>query len=427
VRLPAAHAGKEAPVAGQINVAVIGAGGRGMMYGRVISGVPEWARVAAVAEPRREYREWYAAHYGIPAACVFDDWRRLAASPRRSWDAVIVCTMDRDHVEPAVTFLEQGCHVLLEKPMATTLEDCRRIAAAQEKAGTITSVCHSLRYHRGFAALKELVSSGRIGRLVTMDQLEQVAWWHQAHSFVRGNWGNEVRSSFMLLSKSCHDIDYMAHLVGSDCRRVQSFGSLSYFTRENAPEGSGERCTECAVEKACAYSAIRHYVEADRNDWPALVVSADHSREAHLAAITAGPYGRCVWKTDNDVVDHQVVGMEFEGGVTATFTMTAFTQKTGRLIRVHGTEGEATFTEDRMQVRTFADGRTEDIVFDKEEGGHGGGDERVVVSFLGAVRENNPSLVLTDVHESLRTHTIVFAAERSRLQGRTVEMEEMEA
>jgi predicted dehydrogenase len=410
-------------------VAVVGAGGRGGLFADIISGVPQWARVTAVAEPRGDAREHFAARHHIRPEHVFNDWRALAASPRKEWDAVVVTTQDRDHAEPAVAFLGQGCHLILEKPMATTLEDCRRIAQAQEKAGTITGICHSLRYQSGFAALKGLVSSGRIGRMVTMDQLEQVAWWHQAHSFVRGNWGNEGRSSFMLLAKSCHDIDYMAHLVGSECRRVQSFGGLSYFTRENAPTGSGERCTECAVERGCAYSALRRYVDVDvEKTWPAQAVSPlDYSREARLRAVTTGPYGRCVWKCDNDVVDHQVVAMEFEGGITATFTMTAFTQTTGRVIRVHGTGGEVEFNEDRMQVRTFADGRTEDIVFKEEEGGHGGGDERFVVSFLGAVRENNPSLVLTDVHESLRTHTIVFAAERSRLQGRTVEMEEMEA
>ncbi len=407
-------------------IAVIGAGGRGWAFGNIVAGVPQWARVVAVAEPRREYRDAFARRHGLAADAVFDDWRVLAEA-KPAVDAVIVCTPDREHVGPAIAFLEQGRHLLLEKPMAPNLEDCRRIAAAQEKAGTITCVCHSLRYHLGFAALKELLRSGRIGRVVTVDQLEQVAWWHQAHSFVRGNWANESRSSFMLLSKSCHDIDFIAHLIDGECRRVQSFGSLSYFTAANAPAGSGERCISCGIEKSCPYSAVRHYVDADREDWPAAVVSADHSREAHLRAIREGPYGRCVWKTDNDVVDHQVVALEFESGVTATFTMTAFTQRTGRKIRVHGTEGEVEFTEDRMQVRTFADGRTEDIVFDSEAGGHGGGDERVVVSFLGAVRERNPSLVLTDVHESLRTHTIVFAAEQSRRQGRTVELEELGA
>jgi predicted dehydrogenase len=409
-----------------IAVAIIGAGDRGTTFGNIVAGVPEWAHVAAVAEPRREYREIFAARHRLPAGRVFDDWRRLAAADLRL-DAVIVCTPDRDHVEPAVTFLDKGCHLLLEKPMATTLDDCRRIARAQEKAGAITSVCHSLRYHAGFAALREVVRSGRIGRLVSLDQLEQVAWWHQAHSFVRGKWAVEASSSFMLLAKSCHDIDYIAHVVPSDCRRVQSFGRLTWFTRENAPAESGERCVDCRIEKSCAYSAVRHYVDTNRDDWPAEVVSPDHSREAHLRAITTGPYGRCVWKCDNDAVDHQVVAMEFEDGTTATFTMTAFTQGGGRKIRVHGTEGEVEFTEERMQVRTFADTRIEDVVFEKEAGGHGGGDERVVVSFLGAVRERNPALVLTDVHESLRTHAIVFAAEQSRKQGRTVELEEMGA
>ncbi len=372
--------------------------------------------MTAVAEPRRAYREAFAARHKLAPGNAFTDWKELAAH-RGLCDAVIICTQDRDHVEPAVAFLGQGYHMLLEKPMAANLEDCRRIARAQAAAGTVTSVCHSLRYNQGFAALKDLAHSGRIGRIVTVDQLEQVAWWHQAHSFVRGNWGNEARSSFMLMSKSCHDIDYIAHLVGAECRRVQSFGSLSFFTRENAPAGSAERCTDCSLAATCPYSALRTYVDAKRDKWPAVVVSADHSREAHLRAVTEGPYGRCVWKCDNDVVDHQVVSMEFDSGVTATFTMTAFTQAGGRKIRVNGTEGEVDFTEERMIVRTFADGAREEIAFDAEQGGHGGGDERVMVSFLGAVRENKPSLVLTDVQESLRTHTIVFAAERSRRAG----------
>ena len=407
-----------------INVAIIGAGSRGELFTDIISRVPQWARVVAVAEPRREQREALAAKHAIPREGLFTDWRELASRPR-SFDAVVICTMDRDHVEPAVAFTDMGCHMLLEKPMATTLEDCMRIAKAQQKTGTVTCVCHSLRYTAGFSALKKLVQSGAIGRLITIDQLEQVAWWHQAHSFVRGNWGNEARSTFMLLSKSCHDIDYLAYLAQSDCQRVQSFGSLTYFTRENAPAGSGERCTSCALERSCSYSALRHYVDASRETWPAAVVSPDHSRDAHLAAITSGPYGRCVWKCDNNVVDHQVVTMEFESGMTATFTMSAFTQDGGRKIRVQGTLGEVDFTEERMVVKTFADKGTQEIVFEREEGGHGGGDTRVLVSFLAAIREKSPSLVLTDVHESLRTHAIVFAAEKSRLQKRTVEMEEM--
>ena len=409
-----------------LTIGIVGAGGRGSTFADIIDGLPQWGRVAAVAEPRPEYRDAIVSRFQVPADRVFADWRPMADKPRMC-DAVIVATPDREHVEPALAFTEKGYHMLLEKPMATNLSDCQRIAEAQRKAGTVTCVCHSLRYNSAFAALKKVIDDGRIGRLVTLDQLEQVAWWHQAHSFVRGNWANEGRSSFMLLAKSCHDIDFIAYLAGADCQRVQSMGSLLYFRPERAPRGSARRCTECALEPGCAYSAVKAYVDADRETWPAATVSKDHSRAAHLRAIQSGPYGRCVWKCDNDVVDHQVVSMEFEGGVTATFTMTAFTQKGGRKIRVHGTEGEAEFTEQQMWVRTFADDRTESVTFDTEGGSHGGGDERVVVSFLAAIREKDPRLVLTDVQESLRTHAIVFAAERSRIQGRLVQMDEMDA
>jgi predicted dehydrogenase len=409
-----------------VSVAIIGAGARGSMFGDLIAGMPDLGRIAAVAEPRDAYRQRFARQHGLPPAAVFRGWREFFDG-RRCCDAVVVSTLDRDHVGPAVAASHGGYHLLLEKPMATTLEDCRAIARAQSAAGTVSSVCHSLRYHAGFAALKEAVNAGRIGRPVSMDQLEQVTWWHQAHSFVRGNWGSEGQSTFMLLAKSCHDLDYLANLAApAACRRVCSYGSLVYFNRANAPADSADRCLECAREPRCPYSAIKAYVDAERESWPAVVISADHSREAHREALRTGPYGRCVWRSDNDVVDHQVVALEFEGGLTATFTMTAFTQHAGRKIRVHGTEGEIEFTEERMQIRSFADGRDQDVVFTAEEGGHGGGDARVVRNFLTAVQRGDPALVPTDIRESLRTHTIVFAAERSRRSGRAAEISEME-
>ncbi len=416
--MPAMHA--------PVTVAVIGAGSRGEMFGNLVADMPELGRIVAVAEPRDAYRERFARRHRLDASAVFPDWRAFFDGPRRC-DAVVVATLDRDHAGPAIAASRLGYHLLLEKPMASTFEDCRTIAAAQQAAGTVSCVCHSLRYHAGFAALKDAVAGGRIGRLVSMDQIEQVVWWHQAHSFVRGNWGNEGRATFMLMAKSCHDLDYLAYLAApAACRSVCSYGSLSYFTRENAPVDSADRCLECARERRCPYSALRAYVEGDREAWPAAAVAAEHTREAHLEAIRTGPYGRCVWRSDNDVVDHQVVALEFDGGLTGTFTMTAFTQHSGRKIRAHGTEGEIEFNETGMQVRSFADRHDEDIAFAVEEGGHGGGDERVARRFLEAVRRGDPTLVRTSVAESLRTHTIVFAAERSRRLGRTVLMSEME-
>ena len=413
-----------------ITVAVLGAGGRGVGFGQLIheASVTGLARVVAVAEPRESYRMDFAARFAVPAGQVFTTWQEFVAQPKMC-DAVVISTMDRDHIGPAVACLKLGYHVLLEKPMATTLADCQAIATAQQDAGSIVAVCHSLRYNKGFRKLKEIVDSGRIGRIMTVDHLEQVAYWHQAHSFVRGNWGNEGRSTFMLLAKSCHDLDYLAHLVGRPCRRVSSFGALSYFTPAHAPTGSADRCTDgCAAEPTCPYSAIRAYVQTDHLDWwPACVCSDTHTREAHLQAITAGPYGRCVFRTDNDVVDHQVVLLDFADEITATFTMTAFTHGGGRKIRIHGSEGEVAFDESSITLKSFTENNTERIEIGAETGGHGGGDWRVVNNWLRAIREHNPALILTDTQESLRTHSIVFAAEQSRREGRMVELAELAA
>ena len=310
-------------------VAVIGAGGRGRSLSNLIASRTRWARIVAVAEPRDDYREDFAHTHNIEERHRYRDWRDLFAASL-PLDAVVVTTMDRDHTEPSLAALAAGHHLLMEKPMAPSLEECERIAAAAADSPAITAVCHSLRYGRPFRLLKEVVSSGRIGTVVTVDHLEQVLWWHQAHSFVRGKWGNEGRSSFMLLAKSCHDVDYLAYLVDRPCRAVSSFGSLNYFRPEHAPAGSGERCVDCDIEPDCAYSAIKLYADTDREGGPISWLSLDHSRQAQLQAITDGPYGRCVWRCDNDVVDNQILALEFDGGATATFTMTGFTAVGGR-------------------------------------------------------------------------------------------------
>ena len=231
----------------------------------------------------------------------------------------------------------------------------------------------------------------------------------------------------MLLAKSCHDIDYIAHLIEKPCLRVSSFGKLTYFTKENAPAGSTERCTDgCLAERECPYSAIKRYVQAENlTVWPPNVVSHEHTPQAHLEAIKTGPYGRCVYRVDNDVVDHQVVAMEFADDITATFTMTAFTQGGGRCVRVHGTEGEIAFDEEKITLKTFADNNTEVIMLGQEIGGHGGGDTRVVDNWLDGVRTGDASSILTSAQESLRTHSIVFAAEQSRREHRMVDMAEI--
>ena len=275
-------------------IAIIGAGGRGQVFTSLIGNYKHLGRVVAVAEPRDQYRRAVAEAAGIPPAMQFKT-AEFAARPnlrRRHHFG------RRDHKGPAVACLKKGYDLLLEKPLATTLADCRAIEAAQRKSGGIVAVCHSLRYQKGLTNLKEMVAGGMIGEVVSIDHIEPVAPWHQAHSFVRGNWRNTACSTFMLLAKSCHDIDFIAYLVGKPCLRVSSFGALSFFRRENAPKGAPARCTDgCPVEFECPYSAYKAYVNTDnRETWPANVVSFDHSQEAHLEAIRTGPYGRCVFR-----------------------------------------------------------------------------------------------------------------------------------
>ncbi len=403
-------------------IAILGAGARGTGFAGLIKRYSYLAKVTAVAEPRADYREAMVSTHDIPRHQVFSDWREFVARPRMA-DAVVIATMDRDHAGPAVACMELGYDVLLEKPMATTIEDCRAIEAAQRRTGRIVGVCHSLRYHKGFSKVKELIAGGAIGELVTLDQIEQVTYWHQAHSFVRGNWGKEADSTFMLMAKSCHDIDYISYLVDRPCLKVSSFGALNYFRRDKAPAGSTDRCTDaCPLEPTCPYSAIKAYVLADREVWPACVPSTDHSYEAHMEAIRTGPYGRCVWKCDSDVVDHQIVSMQFEGDVTATFTMTAFTQDEGRVLRAHGTLGDLRFDEGSITIKTFADNNVTRIDLAQEAGGHGGGDAQVMREWLMALASQDSRHLVANAQESLKTHSIVFAAEKSRREGITVEV-----
>ena len=407
----------------ELTVAIIGAGNRGSGFARIIknSGL---GKVVAVAEPRDITRANMAAEYGIPPERAFKSWQELAALPKFC-DAVVIATMDKDHVEPAEACFAKGYAMLLEKPMAVSLEDCRRIERAQAKAGSIAAVCHSLRYHAGFSRLRDLAHS-EIGKITGMDQLEQITYWHFAHSYVRGNWGNEARSTFMLMAKSCHDVDYMSYVMGKPCEKVSSFGSLQFFNEKNAPKGATLRCTDgCPVEKDCLYSSLKTYVDTDRTNWVSGACSEKHDRESHLEAVKTGPYGRCVWRADNDVVDHQSLVLQFEGGATGTLTTTAFSQSPGRKIRVHGTLGELAYDEDAgfIELKKFGQ-EPQKIEIPHEEGGHGGGDERVVKSWLKAVAAKDQSLIRTSVQESLRTHTVVFAAEASRKQGATMSLQQ---
>jgi predicted dehydrogenase len=412
-----------------VTIAVAGAGNRGARYARLAAAAG--ARIVAVAEKREFQRNTFVAEHDVAEA--YDDWHALADRPRLA-DAVVIATQDADHVEPAVAFAGLGYHVLLEKPMATSEADCERIVAAAHHSGVMLAVCHVLRYTPYTKALEALLDSGRIGDLVTVEHLEPVGWWHQAHSYVRGNWRREDLSNSMLMAKSCHDIDWLAYIVGRRATRVSSFGGLYHFRPEHRPAGAGDRCIDCAVEPDCPYSAKRLYFDCladeNRHRWPLSVITDDLSEAGVLRALEVGPYGRCVYTCDNDVVDHQVVNLEYEGGVTASFTMTAFSPIGHRRTRLFGTHGYVEGDGVTLTVQDFRTGRWDTIdttagLDASASGGHGGGDGALITAFVEAVATGNTAPILSGPAESLDSHRVVWAAERSRRTGTTVSLTDL--
>ena len=250
----------------QITAIVAGAGGRGMTYARFSQEHPDRLRIVGVAEPLEWNRQYMAQTYNLPAENVTSDWRELASRPRFA-DAVIIATQDAMHADPAVAFAQKGYAILLEKPMAPSEAECQRIVQAAKENNVLFGVCHVMRYTRYTQMLKQVVDSGAIGEVVSIQHLEPVGYWHQAHSFVRGNWRNERESSFMLLAKSCHDLDWLRYIIGEPCLSVSSFGTLKHFTRSEKPAaaGSATRCLHCAYEPDCPYSAKKIYIRAG---WP---------------------------------------------------------------------------------------------------------------------------------------------------------------
>lgn len=399
---------------------VVGAGLRGQIYTR--RAVANGASVVGVAEPDPGRRARFAAEFGVPAEHVFADWRDLADRPRLG-DAAIVATMDRMHAEPTVLLAGQGYHLLLEKPMAPTEAEATRIAEAVERAGVLFAVCHVMRYTAYTQAVLDIIHSGRIGRLISIQHLEPVGWWHQAHAFVRGNWRNSGESSPMLLAKSCHDIDWLLYVAGQPARRVSSFGGLAHFRPSEKPAGAADRCLDCAVEPGCPYSAVRLYLnQPDLDEWPVTALTPEPTVEAVREALRTGPYGECVYNGHNDVVDHQVVSLELADGATVSLTMTAFTPFEQRKTRLFGTHGFVDGDGHRLRVVDFRTGADEVISVDAGSSGHGGGDEGLVDAFVAAVESGDGALLRSDAATSLASHRVVWAAERARLSGTVVSL-----
>ncbi len=417
----------------KLSVIIIGAGDRGRTYAGIMGMVPDKFSIVGVAEPIVERRKYVCETYGVPAENAYESWDEILDRPKFA-DIAVITTLDRLHKAPALKAIELGYDLLLEKPVAPTPEDCAEILNAAKEKGVKIMVCHVLRYTNAFRALKKYIKDGLVGKVVTVNHLESVGYAHQSHSFVRGNWGNSTESSPMLLQKSCHDLDILQWLLDKECKRVQSFGSLSHFTSENAPSDSTEYCHEgCPHYETCLYSSKRIYQTDIPNFWfkTHITNSVEATPEAVDEAIKTTQYGKCVYKCNNDVVDHQVVNMEFEDEITVSFTMTAFANF-GRQIRIMGTRGElwASLNESEANLFDYASGKVVKLplnVSDVDEsilGGHGGGDSGIVVDLYKYMNGETDSSEVSEIAISCKNHMIVFAAEESRLNGTVVDVGE---
>ncbi|KAF9247167.1 hypothetical protein BU15DRAFT_38818 [Melanogaster broomeanus] len=425
-----------------ITLAIIGCGQRGTNYAVYALDQPHQCKVVAIAEPRLRTRTLFAAAHSVDDSLVFNTWQDLLKAStetietvgKRLADAVIVAVQDHMHKEVVLAFAKQGYHILCEKPMATSLSDLLEMEKAVKEAEIIFGMGHVLRYSPYSKAITELVRSGELGELINAVHVEPVGYFHFAHSYVRGNWAKEAESSFSLLTKSCHDIDILCHwLSPATPTRVSSFGSLQHFKKEKKPAvaGSASRCLECPIERECPYSAKKIYldpVSQGNTRWPAsTIVDGIPDIENITEALRSGPYGRCVYESDNDVCDHQVVNLEFSSGATASFTMVAYTSLIcDRQTRLHFTHGEIVGDMTTFTVTDFRTGKKTKHYPTNEGGGHGGGDRGLIRTFVEAVRANDQAVLSTDVGEVLKSHLTVFAAEKSRKDGKIVDCVEYE-
>ena len=394
----------------KLKAIVLGAGYRGRAYAEYAKEHPDQLEIVGVADPVQAEV--------IPAKKYWQDWRECLAE-RPEADIVMITMPDALHYEPALMALEAGYHLLLEKPISPTAEQCREVIAKALEKKRLVIVGHILRYTAYFAHIKALIDSGELGEVVSISHQESAGFWKVAHSYVRGNWANSIKSSPIILAKCSHDFDLFVWWLGKKCKKVTSFGSIKLFKPEMMPRGAAKRCVDCppAIEKRCVWSARNMYVTHDELKY----LFADHSDAAMQKLIEETEYGKCVYASDNDVPDHQTVTMEFEGGATVSHVMTGFTARNVRTTRIALTRGEIVGDGENLDICRFDGNSVETGVPINfrlpNRSRHGGGDFNLVSEMIRILRRNDPDEIHDTTEEALQSHLICFAAEESRLAG----------
>jgi len=430
-----------------ITAVIVGAGHRAMEYASYAKKNPDVLEIVGVADPNSIRRKKAAQEYNLAPENCFASAEELAQRGRIA-KAVINGTMDKEHVPTSIQLIKAGYHVLLEKPFAIYEEEMWKLVGTANKYKRHVAICHVLRYAPFYRAIKELVLKGEIGEIVNIQSIEHVSYHHMAVAFVRGKWNNkEVCGSSMIMAKCCHDLDLIMWLKSNIApSTVASFGSLSQFTSRNAPQEAGKRClVDCKIEEECLYSARKHYIDHPER-WGTYVW---HSLEAieyptledkKNSLITDNPHGRCIYFSDNDVVDRQSVIIEFEDNCTVTHNMVGGVAKASRGIHLIGTLGEIQGNvEDNKFVVRKIDPRpgheyseeTHDLnLKDNTQSpfdGHWGGDLRLVEDFCLTLQGKEPSISSTNINDSIYGHLLGFRAEEARITNKVITIPKVES
>ena len=407
-------------------IAIIGFGSRGQMFARIIKQQNN-AELVAIAEPGENSRKKASIEFGVPESTCYASADEFFAQGKIC-DAIFLCTQDRQHYKMAITALELGYDICLEKPAAATLEECVAIRDTAIKLGRKVMLTHVMRYAPFYRHIKSLIDDGALGDIVTINQTENIAYWHFALSYVRGPWKKMEDSTPTIIAKCCHDLDLILWLMNKKCKSVSSFGSLYHFRSDKAPKGSAEHCADCdeSVREKCLYNAYKIYPERMKHGvvgGTARLIGKDiveviDKREDAIA--------KCVYHSENNAIDNQVVNICFEDDSTAHLTMTAFSQECYRYLKVHGTQGEVYGNADEGILYYTRYGQPQQKIDVNEafnklgvqlSGGHGGGDTYLYMDFIDYITNDSPSVTRTTIEKSIVSHMLGFKAEESRLQG----------
>lgn len=458
---------------GPVTAVMMGAGTRGRYaYGSYGVKYPERIDFIGIAEPNHAKCRIFQEEHDISEELAFETWEDLLARGKIA-DVAFVCMGDRLHYEPAMQAMDLGYDLLLEKPIAPTLQQCQDLVQKAEETGSLVQVGHVLRFHPFWKKVKEVIDSGRIGQVIHYDHSENVSYWHFGHSYVRGFYKNKADSNPLILAKSCHDLDLMYWNLGKP-REVKASGDLTFYKASNAPPDAPDRCTDgCPHAEECPWYAPRLYMrgedlirigtESDSAllrfganlalnhrkfvkflsyfikilktvlNWqyfPAIALGADLSREAKKKALREGQFGKCIYKCDNDVVDHIISTFQFPSGATGTLTVHGLSEHEGRELRIFGTKGvlRGYFRHygEKIWVTDFRY-RNEEVVHESGanlESSHGGADHMLMDQFTAVLlgEKSVEEAGLTTVSSAMESHYMGFAAQASMENNKSKQM-----